>query len=114
MWSPHYLHPNWHNEGSPESLFPTIAEYWTPMEEEADSMPPSLVQQRNSDLYFTVTRTNELRITFMRGIADGDSTTFLGVYRLDRHRSDSRHLVWQRIAVHCDLRSLDYLEELKN
>lgn len=114
VWSPWYLHPNWHNEGSPESLFPTITEYWTPTEEQADSFPPSLIQQRNSDLFFTVTRTNELRITFMRGIANGDSATFLGVYRLDRHRSDSTHLVWQRIADQCDLRSLDYLEELKN
>lgn len=114
VWSPRYQHPNWHNEGSPESLFPTITEYWTPTEEEADSVPQSLVQQRNNNLFFTVTRTNELRITFMLGIADGDSATFLGVYRLDRQQSDSTHLVWQRIADQCDLRSLDYLEELKN
>lgn len=114
VWSPWYRHPNWHNEGNPDSLFPTITEYWTPTEEEVDSVPQSLVRQRNENLFFTVTRTNELRITFMRGIAVGDSSTFLGVYRLDRNQSDSTHLVWQRIATQCDLRCLEYLEELKN
>lgn len=114
VWSPWYRHPNWHNEGNPDSLFPTITEYWTPTEEEVDSVPQSLVRQRNENLFFTVTRTNELRITFMRGIAVGDSSTFLGVYRLDCHLSDSTHLVWQRIATQCDLRCLEYLEELKN
>lgn len=114
VWSPWYRHPNWHNEGNPDSLFPTITEYWTPTEEEVDSVPQSLVRQRNENLFFTVTRTNELRITFMRGIAVGDSATFLGVYRLDRNQSDSTHLVWQRIATQCDLRCLEYLEELKN
>lgn len=114
VWTPCYLHPNWHNEGCPDSLFPTITEYWTPAEEEGDSVPQSLVRQRNENLFFTVTRTNELRITFMRGIAAGDSATFLGVYRLDRNLSDSTHLVWQRMSDRCDLRSLDYLEELRN
>lgn len=114
VWSPWYRHPNWHNEGNPDSLFPTITEYWTPTEEEVDSVPQSFVRQRNENLFFTVTRTNELRITFMRGIAVGDSATFLGVYRLDRNQSDSTHLVWQRIATQCDLRCLEYLEELKN
>lgn len=114
VWSPWYQHPNWHNEGNPDSLFPTITEYWTPAGEEADSVPQALVRQRNENLFFTVTRTNELRITFMRGIADSDSATFLGVYRLDCHLSDSTHLVWQRIATQCDLRCLEYLEELKN
>lgn len=114
VWSPWYLHPNWHNEGNPDSLFPTITEYWTPAGEEIDSVPQSVVRQRNENLFFTVTRTNELRITFMRGIADNDSATFLGIYRLDRNLSDSTHLVWRRIATQCDLRCLEYLEELKN
>lgn len=114
VWSPWYQHPNWHNEGDPERLFPTITEWWTPTEEEADSVSPLVVKQRNENLFFTVTRTNELRITFMRGIAAGDSATFLGVYRLDLHRSDSTHLVWQRMTDLCDLGNLDYLEELRN
>ena len=114
VWSPRYQHPNWHNEGNPDSLFPTITEWWSPTEEEADSISEDAVKQKNANLYFTVTRTKELRITFMLGIAEGDSATFLGVYRLDETQSDSTHLVWQRIADRCDLRSLDYLEELRN
>ena len=114
VWSPQYQHPNWHNEGSIYSLFPTITEYWTPTIEQCDSVSPSLIRQKNENLFFTVMRTNELRITFMRGIADNDSCTFLGIYRVDLNQSDSTHVVWQRIAEQCDLRNLNYLEELKN
>ncbi len=114
VWTPRYQHPHWHNEGSRDSLFPTITEYWQPTETGADTIEPALVKVKNENLFFTVTRTNELRITFMQGIAGGDSCTFLGVYRVDLDRSDSTHVVWQRIAEEIDLCELDRLEELRN
>ncbi len=45
---------------------------------------------------------------------DGDSLTFLGVYRLDLNNSNTHHLTWERVADAIDLNRLDYLEELRN
>ena len=30
LWGPQFHHPEWHNDGNPDSLMPTIAEYWEP------------------------------------------------------------------------------------
>lgn len=114
VWSPQYHHPHWHNEGNADSLCPTITEYWTPMEAETDTFTDELVSQKNLNLYFTVMRTNELRITFMRGLHADSTFTFLGVYRVDTSKSDSTHVVWQRIADRLNLTNLDYLQQLKN
>ena len=46
--------------------------------------------------------------------SDGDSLTFLGVYRLDLAHSDVHHLTWERVADAVDLNRLDNLEELRN
>ena len=113
VWSPLFQHPNWHNEGNPDSLLPTITEYWTPSGDSLHVVSPELIRQKNANLYFTVLRTNELRITFMRGLQDS-AFIFLGIYRTDLQRSDSTHVVWQRIADECDLRNLDYLEQLRH
>ncbi len=114
VWSPQYQHPRWHNEGSIDDLLPTITEYWTPDTLTDDSAQAEITRQKNANLYFTVRRTNELRITFMRGVNKPDDYTFLGIYRADLDRSDSTRIVWQRIADECDLRNLDYLEQLRN
>lgn len=124
IWGPEYHHPQWHNEGDRDSLMPTITEWWTPADS-ADDTPgtgPSatseterqlLAAERNEHLYFTVMRTNELRITFMKNLTD-TGYVFLGIYRTDLTQSDSTHLVWERVADECDLRSLDYLQQLRH
>ena len=114
IWSPEYHHPQWHNEGDRDSLCPTITEWW----ESADSLIDSrerelLTSERNEHLYFTVMRTNELRITFMKNLTD-TNYVFLGVYRTDLDRSDGTHIVWERVAKECDIANLAYLEQLRH
>lgn len=112
VWGPQYHHPEWHNEGDSAQLLPTIIERWEPTDGSADSV---FIATRNSDRYLTYLHMNELRITFMRGLTpDGDSLTFLGVYRLDLNNSNTHHLTWERVADAIDLNRLDYLEELRN
>ncbi|MBR1521869.1 MAG: hypothetical protein IJ635_11615 [Bacteroidaceae bacterium] len=124
IWSPEYHHPCWHNDGQPDSLMPTITEWWTPADssdcsETADLKNLSeaerllLTEERNAQLYFTVMRTNELRITFMKNLVD-TGYVFLGIYRTDPIRSDSTHIVWERIADECDLCNLTYLQQLRH
>lgn len=113
VWSPLYQHPRWHNEGNPDSLLPTITEYWTPEADANTTVSTELIHQKNANLYFTVMRTNELRITFMSGLTDS-TFIFLGIYRTDLQHSDSTHIVWERIADELDLRNLDYLEQLRH
>lgn len=111
VWGPEYQHPNWHNEGNADSLMPTITEFWQP----ADTSEASLkvMVTRNADNYLRATSFRELRITFMKGLAD-TTYTFLGIYRLDLNESDSTRLVWQRVATECDLSNLNYLEQLRH
>ena len=43
-----------------------------------------------------------------------DSTfTFLDVYRMSLKKSNLTRIVYERIADECDLRFLDYLEQLR-
>lgn len=116
IWGPKYHHPEWHNEGTVDSLMPFITEYWTPAD--SDNIPAEIAVARNKDNYLRATTFNELRITFMKGIVRDDETedstyTFLGIYRLNLEKSDSSRLVWQRIAEECDLSNLDDLEQLR-
>ncbi len=110
IWSPQYRHPVWHNYGNPDSLMPTITEYWKP---DDLTVSEQTVTDYNCNLYFTVMRTNELRITFMKNLVDSNYV-FLGIYRVRLDSSDASHIVWERISDICDLRHLDYLEQLRN
>lgn len=113
VWGPEYHHPQWHNDGERDSLMPTITEWWSPADSIAAPQQDLLAAAKNANLYFTVERTNELRITFMKNLTD-TGYVFLGVYRIDRQQSDSTHLVWERVADNCDLSNLDYLQELRH
>jgi len=119
IWGPEYHHPQWHNEGLRDSLMPTITEWWTPADSCLSASPASeaerqlLSAEKNENLYFTVMRTNELRITFMKNLID-TGFVFLGVYRTDLLRSDSTHVVWERVADECDLNNLTYLQQLRH
>ena len=111
VWGPTYQHPTWHNEGNPDSLFPTITEYWTPTNN-TSNVTEEIMKLTNRQHYFTVNRTNELRITFMKNVID-TGYVFLGIYRVS-DESDSTHIVWERVAEQLDLSRLDYLEQLRN
>lgn len=111
LWGPQYHHPNWHNDGDSARLLPTIMERWESPNGDADSVA---VRIRNNDRFIAYRDLNELRLTFMRGLAGGDSLMFIGVYRLDLVHSDYHHLTWQRVADQVALSHLDYLEELRN
>lgn len=112
VWGPRFHHHEWHNDGDSAQLLPTIAEWWEPDDGSADSV---LVAIRNQDHYVFCRDLNELRITFMSGLTpDGDSLTFLGIYRMDREHSNPRQVIWMRVADEVNLEHLDYLEELHN
>ena len=123
IWGPEYHHPVWHNEGDRDSLMPTITEWWSPADTLngetpadnglTDSQQQMLIAEHNEHLYFTVMRTNELRITFMKNLID-TGYVFLGVYRTDLAQSDTTHVVWERVADECDLRNLSYLQQLRH
>lgn len=108
LWGPEYHHPSWHNEGSKDSMMPTITEHWEPA-----SVDSQLVIMRNRDKYHHELRLNEVRITFMKNLVD-TNYVFVGVYRLSLQQSDTIRCVWERVAEECDLNHLEYLEELRN
>ena len=105
IWSPEYNHPEWHNEGDPSLLMPTITEWWTPHDA---TINPA---ERNADNYLRAISFRELRITFMKGIHK-DKYTFLGVYGLAPESSTQR-LVWKRLTDKIDLHDLGQLEGLR-
>jgi len=114
IWGPIYHHPLWHNDGDRSSLMPTITEWWEPTDSILDDKElERLMAEHNEHLFFTVMRTNELRITFMKNLTD-TGYVFLGVYRTNLELSDSTHVVWERVANECDLSNLAYLEQLRH
>ena len=113
IWGPEYHHPQWHNEGERDSLMPTITEWWEPADSLDAKEREMLMAVGNAHLYFTVMRTNELRITFMKNLTD-TGYVFLGIYRTNLQHSDSTHVVWERVADECDLSNLAYLQQLRH
>ena len=116
VWGPQYGHPVWHNEGDALQLMPTITEYWEPASGDSTQEVRQLVEKINRDGYYLTARTNDLRITFMRGLRPGVDTTyvFLGVYRFSVTQSDTTRVVWERVADECDLGNLDRLLQLRH
>ena len=85
VWGPQYRHPVWHNEGYALQLMPTITEYWEPVSGDSTQEVQQLVEKINRDGYYLTARTNDLRITFMRGLPPGTDTTYVFLGHL-RHR----------------------------
>lgn len=110
IWGPKYGHPQWHNEGNRDSLMPTITEYLSPVDSNADDQ--ELTREKNRERFFVAMRFKELRITFMKNLID-TGYVFLGIYRASPTLSDSTRLVWQRVADECNLDSLDKLSSLQ-
>ena len=115
LWGPQYNHPEWHNTGNPDSLMPTIAEYWEPTNIQGNEQAKQVVEEMNKNTYLAVKRINEVRLTFMYDMPAAPSRfVFLGVYRMSFLRSDSTRVVWERVADEVDMRHLDYLERFRN
>lgn len=107
IWGPEFHNAHWHNNGNPDSLMPTITEYW-----HVEGADPETVRLRNIDHYTYLRYRKELRVTFMKGLRDS-TFTFLGLYSMDHQLSDTNRIVWQRVSEECDLTHLDYLEQLR-
>ena len=105
IWG-HDYHGIWRSEGDLDSLMPTITEYCYM------DTDPFAARMRNIDHYNELRYRNEMRINFIKGLNDS-TFTFLGVYVVDREKSDTTHIVWNRIAEECDLSNLNYLETLR-
>ena len=112
VWGPEYHHPQWHNEGDTAQMMPTIREYYTPLQDSTEVVG-LLTNMLNVERYHTALRFNELRITFMKNLND-TNFVFLGVYRLNKEKSDTTSLLWERLADEIDLNHLNYLEQLRN
>lgn len=112
VWGPQYQHPNWHNEGNPDSLMPTITEYWEPTTPCRNEEAKMVLERMHAESYYLARNMNDVRLTFMRGLKDS-TFTFLGIYRMSLEKSDLTRIVYERIADECDLRALDYLEQLR-
>ena len=113
IWGPEYHHPQWHNDGDRDSLMPTITEWWEPDDSLDGDERKTVMDEKNKNLFFTVMRTKELRITFMKNLTD-TGYVFLGIYRTSLEQSDSTHVVWERVADECDLSDLTYLQQLRH
>lgn len=113
IWRPQYHNTTWHNEGDSAQMMPTITEWWQPTEGPEFPADSVVIKTHNDMHYFEYERLGEVRITFMRDLID-TSFVFLGVYRMDKQRSDTTRIVWERILDHCDLNSLEYIESLHN
>ncbi|MBQ8969020.1 MAG: hypothetical protein IJ064_04735 [Bacteroidaceae bacterium] len=115
LWGPQFRHPEWHNDGNPDSLMPIITEYWEPADSLRTDETTEVVQRMNRNGYYISRRINEVRLTFMSHLpSDTAHFVFLGVYRLSLSRSDTTRIVWERVADEVDLRNLDYLEGFRN
>jgi len=114
VWSPQYQNPYYHNEGNPDSLMPTITEYFTPkITEDEDAEAMEKLRQAQKGAYFTVMEKNDMRIVFMKNLVD-TSFVFLGVYRFSPVLSDSTKIVWVRATDKCDLDNISFLNNYRN
>ena len=110
VWSPQYHNPYYHNDGNPDSLMPTITEYWTPVIDSTEITEEILekIHQYQKEAYYRLIEFNDVRIVFMKDLFDS-TYVFLGVYRPSLYLSDTTKVVWQRADDHCDLDNIPAL-----
>lgn len=115
VWCPKHRHPQWHNEGDSARLYPTITEYFTLDVPVVTPEIEALQRRMHGEGRNVALRNNELRLTFMRGLQpDNDTTfTFLGLYRVSIALTDTTHVVWERVALDCDLSDLSQYQPLR-
>ena len=114
VWAPQYNHPTYHNEGNPDSLMPTIAEYLSlkPLDDSPESR--KLLLEENRKCYLTAIRNNQVRLVFMKNLPGDTCFTFTGVYRVSQVLSDTTKVVWVRVRSECNLNDLENLARLRN
>lgn len=110
LWGPEYGNTTWHNEGDLQQLMPTITEWWTPRKNKKQYYTDEYIKLVNEKLYFERMVREELRITFMRDIADS-LYLFLGVYAIDREASSQEKTVWKRVADSLDIGRINHLRQ---
>lgn len=114
VWAPQYNHPTYHNEGNPDSLMPTIAEYLSlkPLDDSPESR--KLLLEENRKCYLTAIRNNQVRLVFMKNLPGDTCFTFTGVYRVSQVLSDTTKVVWVRVLSECNLNDIENLVRLRN
>lgn len=113
VWSPQYHNPYYHNDGNPDSLMPTITEYYHPENWPTDSASMAQLAEMNKKGFLTALEKNQVRLCFMKDLVD-TSFVFLGVYRVATTLSDTTKVVWVRATNECNLDNIAHLNKFRN
>ena len=113
VWSPQYHNPYYHNDGNPDSLMPTITEYYHPEDWPTDSASMAQLAAMHKQGFLTAIKENQVRLCFMKNLVDSNFV-FLGVYRISATLSDTTKVVWARATDECDLDNLSFLNNYRN
>lgn len=113
VWAPQYHHPTYHNDGNPDSLMPTIAEYLSPKPSDSPETRRLIIEEQKRR-YYSFIPTNQVRVVFMKNLPGDTCFTFTGIYRVAYHLSDTTKVVWIRSSSECDLNHLENLPLLRN
>ena len=109
VWSPEYHNPYYHNDGNPDSLMPTITEYYHPEDWPTDSASMAQLAAMHKQGYLTALKENQVRLCFMKNLVDSNFV-FLGAYRVSVTLSDTTKVVWARATDECDLDNISFLK----
>lgn len=113
VWSPEYHNPYYHNDGNPDSLMPTITEYYHPEDWPTDSASMAQLAEMHKQGFLTAIKENQVRLCFMKNLLDSNFV-FLGVYRVSLTLSDTTKVVWARAYDECDLDNISFLNNYRN
>lgn len=113
VWSPQYHNPYYHNDGNPDSLMPTITEYYHPEDWPTDSTSMAQLAAMHKQGYLTALKENQVRLCFMKNLVDSNFV-FLGAYRVSVTLSDTTKVVWARATDECDLDNISFLNNYRN
>ena len=113
VWSPEYHNPYYHNDGNPDSLMPTITEYYHPEDWPTDSASMAQLVAMHKQGYLTALKENQVRLCFMKNLVDSNFV-FLGAYRVSATLSDTTKVVWARATDECDLDNISFLNNYRN
>ena len=113
VWSPEYHNPYYHNDGNPDSLMPTITEYYHPEDWPTDSASMAQLAAMHKQGYLTALKENQVRLCFMKNLVDSNFV-FLGAYRVSATLSDTTKVVWARATDECDLDNISFLNNYRN
>ena len=113
VWSPEYHNPYYHNDGNPDSLMPTITEYYHPEDWPTDSASMAQLVAMHKQGFLTAIKENQVRLCFMKNLVDSNFV-FLGAYRVSVTLSDTTKVVWARATDECDLDNISFLNNYRN